>query len=105
MLLGTSEQAVLPALILTVSVVPVAALTYRWIEKPAMDMARHVLSPAQSAKTAAAIPATSSGIVATTFAGRISWLGARLFPRSTRGSIETGLGRLRALSRRGTAGM
>jgi hypothetical protein len=39
--LGTPEQAVLPALILTVLlVVPVAALTYRWIEKPAMDFAR-----------------------------------------------------------------
>jgi peptidoglycan/LPS O-acetylase OafA/YrhL len=32
---------VLPALILSVVlVVPVAALTYRWIEKPAMDLAK-----------------------------------------------------------------
>jgi len=39
--LGTPDQALLPALILTVVlVVPVAALTYRWIEKPAMDFAR-----------------------------------------------------------------
>ena len=45
MLLGTPEQAVLPALILSVVlVVPVAALTYRWIEKPAMDVARQGLS-------------------------------------------------------------
>ena len=39
--LGTPGQALLPALILTVVlIVPVAALTYRWIEKPAMDLAR-----------------------------------------------------------------
>ncbi len=36
-LIGTPEQALLPALILSVVlVVPLAALTYRWIEKPAM---------------------------------------------------------------------
>jgi peptidoglycan/LPS O-acetylase OafA/YrhL len=41
LLLGTPDQAVLPALILSVVlVVPIAALTYRWIEKPAMDAAR-----------------------------------------------------------------
>ena len=40
-LLGPPEHAVLPALILSVVlVVPVAALTYRWIEKPAMDLAK-----------------------------------------------------------------
>jgi peptidoglycan/LPS O-acetylase OafA/YrhL len=105
MLLGTPEQAVLPALILTVLIVPVAALTYRWIEKPAMDAARDLLSPIHLAKTAVTKPATTSGIIATAFAGRISWLSARLFPRSTRNSIETGLDRLRAMSRRGTAGM
>jgi peptidoglycan/LPS O-acetylase OafA/YrhL len=45
MLLGTPQQAVLPALILSVVVVvPVAALTYRLIEKPAMDAARQGLS-------------------------------------------------------------
>ena len=45
MLLGTPEQALLPALILSVVlVVPVAALTYRWIEKPAMDAARRGVS-------------------------------------------------------------
>ena len=44
-LLGTPEQALLPALILSVVlVVPVAALTYRWIEKPAMDAARRGFS-------------------------------------------------------------
>ena len=37
-LLGTPDRALLPALILSVVlVVPVAAVTYRWIEKPAMD--------------------------------------------------------------------
>jgi peptidoglycan/LPS O-acetylase OafA/YrhL len=41
MLLGTPDQALLPALVLTVLlVVPAAALTYRWIEKPVMDLAR-----------------------------------------------------------------
>jgi peptidoglycan/LPS O-acetylase OafA/YrhL len=45
--LGTPEQALLPALILTVLlIVPVAALTYRWIEKPAMDFARGSLPAA-----------------------------------------------------------
>ena len=45
MLLGTPQQAVLPALILSVLlVVPVAALSYRLIEKPAMDVARQGLS-------------------------------------------------------------
>ena len=45
MLMGTPGQALLPALIFSVVlVVPVAALTYRWIEKPAMDVARHGLS-------------------------------------------------------------
>jgi peptidoglycan/LPS O-acetylase OafA/YrhL len=45
MLLGTPDQALLPTLILcVVLVVPVAALTYRWIEKPAMDTARRGLS-------------------------------------------------------------
>jgi peptidoglycan/LPS O-acetylase OafA/YrhL len=40
-LLGTPEQAVWFALILSVVlVVPDAALTYRWIEKPALDAAR-----------------------------------------------------------------
>ena len=45
MLLGTPQQAVLPALILSVVlVVPVAAFSYRLIEKPAMDVARQGLS-------------------------------------------------------------
>jgi peptidoglycan/LPS O-acetylase OafA/YrhL len=40
-LLGTPEQAVWFALVLSVVlVVPVAALTWRWIEKPALDAAR-----------------------------------------------------------------
>src|SRR5262249_10710675 len=58
-LLGSPEQAILPALILSIAlVVPVAALTYRWIEKPALDaagqgismnaVARRVLGPARA---------------------------------------------------------
>lgn len=44
-LLGTPDQALLPAFMLSVVlVVPVAALTYRWIEKPAMDAARQGFS-------------------------------------------------------------
>jgi len=44
-LLGSPEQAVWFALVLSVVlVVPVAALTYRWIEKPALDAARRGVS-------------------------------------------------------------
>ena len=39
-LLGTPGQALLPAIALTILVIPLAAMTYRWIEKPAMDGAR-----------------------------------------------------------------
>src|SRR4051812_21345184 len=46
MLLGTPDQALMPALLLCiVLVIPFAALTYRWIEKPAMDAARHRQQP------------------------------------------------------------
>ena len=52
-LLGTPDQALLPAIVLSVVlVVPVAALTYRWIEKPAMDAARHGLSTTSGAALA-----------------------------------------------------
>lgn len=40
MLLGTPDQALWPALALTLMVIPIAAMTYRWIEKPAIDRAR-----------------------------------------------------------------
>jgi peptidoglycan/LPS O-acetylase OafA/YrhL len=44
-LLGTPDQAVWFALLFSVVlVVPVAALTYRWIEKPALDAARRGVS-------------------------------------------------------------
>lgn len=50
MLLGTPDQALFPTLILcVVLIVPVAALTYRWIEKPAMDAARRRLSTTRDA--------------------------------------------------------
>ena len=48
MLLGRPDQALIAALVLSiVLVIPVAALTYRWIEKPPIDAARQgVASPA-----------------------------------------------------------
>jgi peptidoglycan/LPS O-acetylase OafA/YrhL len=85
-LLGTPDQAVLPAIVLSVVlVVPVAALTYRWIEKPAMDAARHGL-------------ATASGA-----ASGIAWLRIRSLANPARASIRFGLGALRAIARRGGA--
>ncbi|MBO4225420.1 acyltransferase [Bradyrhizobium neotropicale] len=49
--LGTPTLALVAALVLSVVlVVPVAALTYRWIEKPAMDAARRALSSASRAE-------------------------------------------------------
>ncbi len=57
-LLGTPEQAVLPALILSVVlVVPIAALTYRWIEKPAMDAARRGFSTTRPVASGLTTPA------------------------------------------------
>jgi peptidoglycan/LPS O-acetylase OafA/YrhL len=50
-IVGTPDQALGAALVLSVVlVVPVAALTYRWIEKPAMDAARKALSTATRAE-------------------------------------------------------
>jgi peptidoglycan/LPS O-acetylase OafA/YrhL len=50
-LLGTPEQAVWLAFVLSVVlVVPVAALTWRWIEKPALDAARRGVSVRALAK-------------------------------------------------------
>lgn len=58
MFLGTPDQALMPALVLcVVLVVPIAALTYRWIEKPAMDAARRGITTN---------PATSLGTVSAT---------------------------------------
>jgi peptidoglycan/LPS O-acetylase OafA/YrhL len=57
-LLGTPGQALLPTLILTVVlVVPIAALTYRWIEKPPMDAARRRLSGTRGAASGLIRPA------------------------------------------------
>jgi len=53
LLLGSLQQAMWVALALSVVlVVPFAALTYRWIEKPAMDAARRELSATRRAATA-----------------------------------------------------
>jgi peptidoglycan/LPS O-acetylase OafA/YrhL len=82
-LLGTPEQALLPALILSVVlVVPVAALTYRWIEKPAMDAARRGVS-------------TTSRLA--------SGSRARELVRSVRASIGLGLAAVRASAMAGIA--
>ena len=79
MLMGTPGQALLPALIFSVLlVVPVAALTYRWIEKPAMDLARHGLSG--------------------TSVGSIPRLSARTLVRSVRRSLEHSVDIVRAIS-------
>jgi peptidoglycan/LPS O-acetylase OafA/YrhL len=43
MVLGTHDQALLITLLALIPVVPVAFLTYRFIEKPAMDAAREML--------------------------------------------------------------
>ena len=51
--LGTPDQAVWLAFILSVVlVVPVAALTYRWIEKPALDAARRAVSTGRTFEVA-----------------------------------------------------
>ena len=82
-LLGTPDQALLPALILSVVlVVPVAALTYRWIEKPAMDVARQGFST-----TSRPVP---------------RW-GARPLVRSISAPIGLGLAAVRASARAGIA--
>jgi peptidoglycan/LPS O-acetylase OafA/YrhL len=82
-MLGTPDQALLPALILSVVlVVPIAALTYRWIEKPAMDAARRGLSTTSQ-------PALL--------------LRARQLVRSLRASIRLGLAAVRASARVGIA--
>jgi peptidoglycan/LPS O-acetylase OafA/YrhL len=79
MLMGTPGQALLPALIFSVLlVVPIAALTYRWIEKPAMDLARHGLSGAS--------------------VGSIPRLRARTLVRTVRRSLEHGVDIVRAIS-------
>lgn len=81
MLMGTPDHAILPALIFSVVlVVPVAALTYRWIEKPAMDAVRHGLS------------ATDVGAILRLRAGSLV--------RLARHPFEHGVDVVRAISRR-----
>jgi hypothetical protein len=97
MLLGTPGQALLPALILSVVlVVPVAALSYRWIEKPAMDAARLRI----------ANPVTWLGAVSAT-SGAVAMLRLRVksLVLSTGRSIAHGLDAAAAMSRRGGAGI
>ena len=85
MLLGKPGQALIPALLLSVVlVVPVAALSYRWIEKPAMDAARRGLSiPVLPLRKAHRL-------------GLHLRLRARSLVFSVRAAIELGLGRVRA---------
>ena len=90
-LLGTPDQALLPALILSVVlVVPVAALTYRWIEKPAMDAARRGFSPTSAAAPGFARPARHVGFILR--------LRARSLALSARTLIERGFVAVRAIS-------
>lgn len=64
-LLGTPEHAVWFALVLSVVlVVPVAALTYRWIEKPALDSARRGLKVRAVARAITGGMAAKSAITA-----------------------------------------
>jgi peptidoglycan/LPS O-acetylase OafA/YrhL len=97
MLLGTPGQALLPALILSVVlVVPFAALSYRWIEKPAMDAAR--LRIANPATWLGAVSATS-GVVA------ILRLRVKSLVLSAGRSIAHGLDVVAAMSRRRDTGI
>jgi peptidoglycan/LPS O-acetylase OafA/YrhL len=97
MLLGTPDQALLPALILSiVLVVPIAALSYRWIEKPAMDAARLRIS--NPVTWLGAVSATS-GVVA------ILRQRAKSLIFSAGRSIAHGLDAAAALSRRRDAGI
>ncbi|MBR0696456.1 acyltransferase [Bradyrhizobium lablabi] len=58
LLLGTPGHALLAALVISVVVVvPFAALSYRWIEKPAMDFARRGPAPHRGGAVAKASPA------------------------------------------------
>jgi peptidoglycan/LPS O-acetylase OafA/YrhL len=97
MFLGTPGQALLPALILSVVlVVPVAALTYRWIEKPAMDAARLRIGS----------PAIWLGAVSAT-SGAVATLRLRMksLVLSTGRAIAHGLDAAAALSKRGVDGI
>jgi peptidoglycan/LPS O-acetylase OafA/YrhL len=97
MLLGTPGQALLPALILSiVLVVPIAALSYRWIEKPAMDAARLRIS--NPVTWLGAVSATS-GVVA------ILRQRAKSLIFSAGRSIAHGLDVVAAMSRRRDTGI
>jgi peptidoglycan/LPS O-acetylase OafA/YrhL len=61
-LMGTRSQALIPTLILCVAVIPLAALTYRWIEKPAMDTARRGLSATRRPRPA--LPVAEASVIA-----------------------------------------
>jgi peptidoglycan/LPS O-acetylase OafA/YrhL len=92
MLLGTPDQALMPALVLSVIlVVPVAALTYRWIEKPAMDATRRGI----------ANPAHWLGSVSAARVFPTLRLRARSLVLLTARSIAHGLDGMLAFARRG----
>jgi hypothetical protein len=102
-LLGTPEQALLPALVLcVVLVVPVAALTYRWIEKPAMDAARRGLSTARAATPGATSWAPWLRAGSARRVGLLLRWRSRSLVFSARTLIELGLGAVRAIARRST---
>jgi hypothetical protein len=104
MLLGTPQQALLPALILSVVlVVPIAALTYRWIEKPTMDAARRGLSTTRRTASGITSPASWLRAGSARRAGLVLRWRARSLAFSARASIGLGLGATRVIARRGTA--
>jgi peptidoglycan/LPS O-acetylase OafA/YrhL len=95
MLLGSPGQALLPALVLLMLVIPFAALTYRWIEKPALDAVRSgITSP----------PSWQDAVSATGVLARLH-LRARSRAFSAGRSIAHGLDALLASSRRSGAGI
>jgi peptidoglycan/LPS O-acetylase OafA/YrhL len=97
MLLGTPGQALLPALILSVVlVVPIAALSYRWIQKPAMDAAR--LRIANPVTWLGAVSATSDVVA-------ILRQHAKSLIFSAGCSIPHGLDAVAAMSRRRDTGI
>jgi peptidoglycan/LPS O-acetylase OafA/YrhL len=86
--LGTPDQALLPTLILAVVlVVPIAALTYRWIEKPAMDWARRGLSVTRGTASGMMSPAPWLRALSARRGGLVLRLRARSLVVSARTSL------------------
>jgi hypothetical protein len=80
-----------------------AALTYRWIEKPAMEAARRDLSTTRRTASGIASPAPWLRAGSARRIGLILRWRARSLVVSARASIELGLGAVRAIAGRRTA--